>query len=98
MTEEKMKAHAASLAGLPVKGYTNQTEESVARVNAFKETEERILRECEKLRNHGDAEAARWASIAFTHFQEGFMCLNRAVFKPKRLALQEDDKQHDLSV
>lgn len=91
--QEPIKEHAAKHVGLPVKGYTNQSEANVAKVNGFKETEERLLRECEMLRNHGDAEASRWASIAFTHFQEGFMCLNRAVFKPKRLALPEDDKQ-----
>ena len=32
----------------------------------------------------------RWAAIARTHFQEGFMALNRAVFQPQRISLPED--------
>lgn len=33
----------------------------------------------------------RWLSIARTHFQEGFMALNRAVFQPQRVKLPEDE-------
>lgn len=32
----------------------------------------------------------RWLAIARTHFQEGFMALNRAVFQPQRIKLPED--------
>lgn len=32
----------------------------------------------------------RWVAIARTHFQEGFMALNRAVFQPQRIGLPED--------
>lgn len=33
----------------------------------------------------------RWVNIARTHFQEGFMALNRAVFQPQRISLPEDE-------
>jgi len=33
----------------------------------------------------------RWVSIAKTHFQEGFMALNRSVFQPSRISLPEDE-------
>lgn len=34
----------------------------------------------------------RWIAIARTHFQEGFMALNRAVFQPQRIELPEDSE------
>jgi hypothetical protein len=75
----------------PVKGYTDQGEAKVALVNRYKEIEERLLREVDtigiaELINHDP----RWAAIARTHFQEGFMALNRAVFQPQRIKLPED--------
>jgi len=33
----------------------------------------------------------RWLAVARTHFQEGYMALNRAVFQPQRIKLPEDD-------
>jgi len=33
----------------------------------------------------------RWLAIARTHFQEGFMALNRSVFQPGRVKLPEDE-------
>lgn len=33
----------------------------------------------------------RWLAVAKTHFQEGFMALNRAVFQPQRIKLPEDE-------
>lgn len=33
----------------------------------------------------------RWLAIARTHFHEGFMALNRAVFQPQRIRLPEDE-------
>lgn len=32
----------------------------------------------------------RFVSMAVSHFQEGFMCLNRAIFQPTRIKLPED--------
>lgn len=74
---------------LPIAGYTSQTDLNVKRVNANKELEERVMRVLDAHR----AEAAydqRFVSMAISHVQEAFMCLNRAVFKPERIRLPED--------
>jgi len=34
----------------------------------------------------------RWLSIAQSHFEQGFMALNRSVFKPSRVRLPGDEK------
>lgn len=34
----------------------------------------------------------RWTAIARSHFEQGFMALNRAVFQPQRVRLPEDEK------
>lgn len=75
---------------LPVAGYTAQTDDKVQVVNRNKELEERLLRICDEMRQSADVYDGRWVSIAVTHFQEGFMALNRAVFKPSRIKLPED--------
>ena len=79
---------------LPVAGYTAQPDEKVALVNEFKADEERLLRKLDALQRQAIPEDfphdGRWLSIARTHFQEGFMALNRAVFQPPRLSLPED--------
>jgi hypothetical protein len=76
--------------GLPVSGYRPQSDDKVALVNEFKADEERILRKIDAVVAAG-VHDGRWASIARTHIQEGFMALNRAVFQPSRVALPEDD-------
>lgn len=76
---------------LPVMGYTNQSNDKLAMVNANKVFEERLLRACDNHRALGDQVDQRWVSIAITHFQEGFMALNRAVFQPTRITLPEDE-------
>ncbi len=79
--------------GLPVSGYRPQSDANIALVNEFKADEERLLRKIDALYGalsiHYDQ---RWLSIARTHFQEGFMALNRAVFQPQRIKLPEDDE------
>jgi hypothetical protein len=75
--------------GLPVKGYTPQSQKAVDRVNQNKEMEERLLRVTDQMLGDGDYDG-RWTAIARTHFQEGFMALNRAVFQPARIKLPED--------
>lgn len=75
--------------GLPVQGYRAQSTERVDMVNDNKVTEERILRMIDEQRSKGQLDP-RWASIAKTHFEEGFMALNRAVFQPGRAKLPED--------
>lgn len=86
-----------------VSGYTAQPDAKVALVNSFKEDEERLLRKVENLIDTSEYEVrgplgdsiknrydTRWAAVARTHFQEGFMALNRAVFQPQRIKLPED--------
>jgi hypothetical protein len=76
--------------GLPVQGYRPQHGDAVAAVNANKAREERLLRVLDACQ--GDAAIdQRWLAVARTHFEQGFMALNRAVFRPSRIALPEDD-------
>ena len=84
---------------MPVAGYTAQSDEKIALVNRFKQEEERILRTIDEMfaenmdDKYDDTKVpydARWIALAKTHFQEGFMALNRAVFQPQRIKLPED--------
>lgn len=78
--------------GLPVKGYTDQSDYKVERVNQNKVLEETVLRAVDAVENDWDLYAdMRWLSIARTHFEQGFMALNRAIFKPQRIKLSEDE-------
>lgn len=81
--------------GLPVAGYKPQSEQNVSLVNHFKQLEESLLREIDAMRDSPGSDPRfdqRWLSIAQTHFQEGFMALNRAVFQPGRIRLPGDEK------
>lgn len=76
--------------GLPVAGYQPQSRDTVAAVNVNKQREERLLRVLDAC--VGDANIdQRWLAVARTHFETGFMALNRAVFRPARVTLPEDD-------
>jgi hypothetical protein len=75
--------------GLPVHGYRDQTDGNVALVNENKITEEHLLRLMERLVSSGVGDA-RWIAIARTHIEQGFMALNRAIFKPERVKLETD--------
>lgn len=93
--------------GLPVAGYQPQSDAKVQLVNEFKADEERLLRKLEWLMDTNQVFKpsevaappgavahkydARWIAVARTHFQEGFMALNRAVFQPQRIKLPEDE-------
>lgn len=81
-----------TLTGLPVAGYKAQDEVTVALVNKNKEIEERLLRQCEALRDGAPDNGAdpRLAAMAFTDLQKAFMLLNRAIFNPDRAKLPED--------
>ena len=76
--------------GLPVEGYTTQSDFKVALVNKHKVMEERILRHLDSLLPDLELDA-RWVSIARTHIEQGFMALNRAVFRPQRIKLEGDE-------
>jgi hypothetical protein len=74
--------------GLPVAGYKAQSDDRVAAVNANKHAEEEILRVIDKMQDAGhQVFDQRWLSIARTHLEQGFMALNRAVFRPERVKL-----------
>lgn len=91
--------------GLPVAGYQSQSDEKVQLVNEFKAAEERLLRKLDEMAKPAGSVSfdsdepmkpywthdQRWVAIARTHFQEGFMALNRAVFQPQRIRLPEDE-------
>lgn len=73
---------------LPVAGYSAQSSTTVAIVNQHKKMEEHVLQQLDRL---ADAAAdtgefdLRWLSVARTHIEQGFMALNRAVFRPHRI-------------
>lgn len=75
--------------GLPVSGYVSQSEINVALVNQNKELEERCLRAAEAIQKTEGMDP-RMAALAITQIQQGFMWLNRAVFRPSRVKLPED--------
>jgi hypothetical protein len=75
--------------GLPVAGYTDQPNEAINQVNENKVAEERILRVIDTLGQQG-ATDPRWLAEARTHIETGFMCLNRAIFRPERVKLGDD--------
>ena len=86
MTDQKMHQ------GLPVPGYRPQPEWAVKLVKDLKETEERLLRKLDDLKGNPEIDQ-RWVAIANTHFQEGFMAINRSIFKPTRVILPEDNQE-----
>lgn len=69
---------------LPVAGYTTQSPQKVALVNQNNRLEEQLLRQLDLMAADLELDA-RWLSIARTHLEQGFMALNRAVFKPTRI-------------
>lgn len=71
--------------GLPVHGYEPQSDWAVNQVNSNKRDEERILRTIDSLISLNVDK--RWLSIARTHIEQGFMAMNRAIFKPTRIDL-----------
>ena len=77
--------------GLPVHGYKDQTTENINLVNANKITEEAMLRLIDNMMTTMEAKYdKRWLSIARTHFEQGYMALNRAIFQPSRVSLPDD--------
>lgn len=83
MTDEKLN-------GLPEHGYKPQDQTAVAFVNINKEFEEVLLRLMDE---HAGSPIVdkRWLSIARNHIEQGFMALNRAIFKPDRIRLPDDE-------
>lgn len=75
---------------MPVQGYTSQIDENVQMVNLNKRDEELLMRALDNYAMNPEVDR-RWLSIAKTHFEQGFMALNRSIFKPQRIKLLEDE-------
>lgn len=75
-----------ALKGLPVAGYRAQSELAVELVNTNKGAEEAVLRLLDGLAEFPDIDK-RWLAVGRTHIEQGFMAVNRAVFRPGRAAL-----------
>lgn len=86
MMEEMM------ISGLPVKGYQDQPQEAVDLVNHNKTAEEEILRVLDLLADSPNVDK-RWLAIGRTHLEQGFMAINRAIFKPQRVMLERDEQK-----
>lgn len=71
---------------MPVAGYTPQSQDRVEAVNYNKRLEEQVLRAIDHIQRNGSFDQ-RWASIARTQIEQGFMALNRAIFQPTRIDL-----------
>lgn len=74
--------------GLPVAGCRPQSSENVAFVNANKIAEEHFLRLLDLLQTK-DVDQ-RWLAVGRTHIEQGFMAVNRAIFRPARVVLDAD--------
>lgn len=75
--------------GLPVAGYRPQPQWAVDAVNRNKQLEENILRVMDILSGFGEIDQ-RWLAVGRTHIEQGFMAMNRAIFKPERVKLEGD--------
>lgn len=69
---------------LPVAGYTKQSPAYVEAVNRNKRMEERILRLLDTMATYDDIDK-RWLAIGRTNIEQGFMAINRSIFKPQRV-------------
>lgn len=72
--------------GLPVAGYRAQGADKVAAVNHNKQAEEAVLRILDHLADDPEVDK-RWLAIGRTQIEQGFMAVNRAIFKPERVDL-----------
>ena len=77
-------------AGLPVKGYSQQSDVSVLLVNNNKLVEEGVLRLLDALADLPSIDK-RWLAVGRTQIEQGFMAVNRAVFKPDRIKIPGDE-------
>lgn len=74
--------------GLPIPAYRDQGDDAIATVRKMKQSEERLLRALDEM--VGDpAFDQRWLAIGRTQIEQGFMAVNRSVFKPARVRLVE---------
>lgn len=78
----------------PVQGYKPLSQRKVDEVNINKQLEEVILRRLDALAYSQDYANGfidgRWLSIGRTHIEQAFMAINRAIFQPERIKLEND--------
>lgn len=72
---------------MPVSGYTTQPQEAIDIVNCNKRIEEDILRMLDAYKENPNIDQ-RWVAISRTHIEQGFMAMNRSIFKPTRIDLE----------
>lgn len=75
--------------GLPVAGYQPQSEAAIGLVNGNKQIEEILLRRLDELANCSDIDK-RWLAIGRTSIEQGFMAINRSIFRPGRVSFSEN--------
>lgn len=75
--------------GLPVEGYRPQSSTAVELVNENKRLEETMLRVLDAFSTLQEIDK-RWLAIGRTHLEEGFMAVNRSIFRPQRVKLASD--------
>ncbi len=75
--------------GLPVEGYRPQSDAAVDLVNENKRLEEQCLRVLDQLATRPGTDM-RWLAIGRTAIENGWMAVNRSVFKPARVKLPGD--------
>lgn len=79
--------------GLPVGGYRPQSAEAIAAVNSVKVYEETVLRILDAVAADPELKAdPRWFAIGRTQIEQGFMAINRSIFKPSRLSNADFEK------
>ena len=66
-----------------ITGYRDLTEEEISLINRIKDHGEATGKLVNEIFEEYDGLDRRWASIAKTHFQEGFMALVRSIAKPE---------------
>lgn len=74
----------------PVSGYKPLSQRKVDEVNINKRLEEVVLRRLDDIA-HMDPSFydARWLAVGRTHLEQAFMCVNRAIFQPERVKIEE---------
>lgn len=75
--------------GLPVAGYQPQSEAAIGLVNGNKQIEEILLRRLDELANCSDIDK-RWLALGRTSIEQGFMAINRSIFRPGRVSFSEN--------
>lgn len=77
----------------PITGYRQLTAEEVDVINAIKDTEIMVGRLWRRVTGEEIGHDSRFASIAKTHFQEGFSALVRSVARPVDVFAVPDEER-----